>query len=105
MSDDLALANEVKTLIRASDNGIIYVNADCGGHIGDPDKETYLRWIQFGVFSPVFRPHCTNNVKKFREPWLYDKETLDIAPLPLRLPQRPDGGAALPRARLGISRR
>ena len=79
MSDDLALANEVKTLIRASDNGIIYVNADCGGHIGDPDKELYLRWIQFGVFSPVFRPHCTNNVKKFREPWLYDKETLDIA--------------------------
>ena len=78
-SDDLSLANEVKTLIRASDNGITYVNADCGGHIGDPDKELYLRWIQFGVLSPVFRPHCTNNVQRSREPWLYDEETLQIA--------------------------
>ena len=78
-SDDLSLANEVKTLIRASDNGIIYVNADCGGHIGDPDKEVYLRWIQFGVLSPIFRPHCANNVQRFREPWLYDEETLKIA--------------------------
>lgn len=79
MSDPISLASEVKTLIRASDNGIIYVNSDCGGHIGDPDKELYLRWIQFGVFSPVFRPHCTNDVKRFREPWLYDEEALDIA--------------------------
>lgn len=79
MSDPIALANEVKTLIRASENGIIYVNADCGGHLGDPDKELYLRWIQFGVFSPVFRPHCTNNVKKYRKPWLYNNETLKIA--------------------------
>ena len=79
MSDPLSLAGEVKTLIRASDNGIIYVNADCGGHKGDTDKELYLRWIQFGVFSPVFRPHCNNTVKRFREPWLYDEETLDIA--------------------------
>ena len=78
-SDPISLASEVKTLIRASDSGIIYVNSDCGGHIGDPDKELYLRWIQFGVFSPVFRPHCTNDVKRFREPWLYDEETLDIA--------------------------
>ncbi len=78
-SDPISLASEVKTLIRASDSGIIYVNADCGGHIGDPDKELYLRWIQFGVFSPVFRPHCTNDVKRFREPWLYDEGTLDIA--------------------------
>ena len=79
MSDDLALAEEVKTLIRASNSGIVYINADCGGHKGDPDKELYLRWIQFGVFSPVFRPHCTNCVQRFREPWLYDGETLDIA--------------------------
>lgn len=79
MSDPIALASEVKTLIRASESGIIYVNADCGGHKGDPDRELYLRWIQFGVFSPVFRPHCTNTVKRFREPWLYDRETLALA--------------------------
>lgn len=78
-SDDFSIAQEVQTLIRASDNCIPYVNADCGGHIGNPDAELYLRWIAFGVMSPVFRPHCTNIVHRFREPWLYDEETLSVA--------------------------
>lgn len=78
-SDDFSIAQEVQTLIRASDNCVPYVNADCGGHIGDPDAELYLRWIAFGVMSPVFRPHCTNIVHRFREPWLYDEETLSAA--------------------------
>ncbi len=78
-SDAAALAQEVDTLLRVSENCIPYVNADCGGHTGDPDREMYLRWIGFGTFSPVLRPHCTNNVLRFREPWLYDEETLRIA--------------------------
>lgn len=78
-SDEHSLAREAETLVRASDNCIPYVNADCGGHVGNPDKELYLRWIQFGVLSPVFRPHCTNYVSRFREPWLYDEDTLNIS--------------------------
>lgn len=72
------ITQEVENLIKGGDNCIAYINADCGGHQGNPDKETFIRWMQFGTLSPVFRPHCTNIVKKFREPWLYDEETLDI---------------------------
>jgi alpha-glucosidase (family GH31 glycosyl hydrolase) len=73
------LAQEVKNLILASNNGIAYINSDCGGHTGNPTKAEYIRWIQYGVFSPVFRPHCTKDVLRYREPWLYDIETLQIA--------------------------
>ena len=73
-----ALAQEVDNLIKCSNNCIPYINADCGGHLGNPDKEQFIRWMQFGTFSPVFRPHCTLGVSRFREPWVYDTETLDI---------------------------
>ncbi|MCH5351123.1 MAG: DUF5110 domain-containing protein [Clostridiales bacterium] len=72
------LLQEIKNLVRATGNCIPYVNFDCGGHIGNPDKELYLRWMKFGAFSPILRPHCTISVKKFREPWNYDEETVDV---------------------------
>lgn len=72
------LLREIKNLVKATNNCIPYVNFDCGGHIGNPDKELYLRWMKFGAFSPVLRPHCTNNVKVFREPWNYDDETESV---------------------------
>ena len=73
-----ALIQEVDNLLKCSDNCIPYVNSDCGGHMGNPDKEGFIRWMQFGTLSPVFRPHCCMNVTRFREPWAYDTETLDI---------------------------
>lgn len=78
MSDSSALAQEVYNLIRCGNNCIAYINADCGGHLGNPDKEGFIRWMQFGTLSPVFRPHCTLFVERTREPWVYDGETLDI---------------------------
>ena len=77
-SENYAIAQEVESLIRGGNSGIAYINADCGGHTGNPDKTTFIRWMQFGVFSPVFRPHCTNTVKRSREPWTYDEETFEI---------------------------
>lgn len=77
-SDANALAQEIATLIKCGNNALPYINADCGGHLGDPDKEQFVRWMQFGTLSPVFRPHCTNMVKRNRDPWAYDEETLDI---------------------------
>ena len=76
--DGNSLAREVASLVRASLNCIPYINADCGGHLGNPDKEQFIRWMQFGTLSPVFRPHCTNVVKRTRDPWAYDEETLSI---------------------------
>ena len=48
---------------------------DIGGHMGGiEDPELYLRWVQFGVFSPIFRLHSTKNRFHERRPWGYDAE-------------------------------
>jgi alpha-glucosidase (family GH31 glycosyl hydrolase) len=45
---------------------------DIGGHCeGVEDAELYLRWVQFGIFSPIFRLHSTNNEFIDRLPWSY----------------------------------
>ncbi len=77
-SDPDALINEIKTMLKTGDNCVTYCHSDCGGHQGNPNKEGFIRWMQYGVFSPVFRPHCSNIVSRLREPWAYDEETLDI---------------------------
>ncbi len=77
-TDLSVLGNEIESLLKATDNCIPYINSDCGGHIGNPDKEEYIRWMQYGALSPILRPHCCNDVKRYREPWVYDKDTLDI---------------------------
>lgn len=78
MGDTESLAREVENIIRCSANAIPYVNSDCGGNIGDPNKELFIRWMQYGALSPVFRPHCMKLVERTREPWVFDEETLNI---------------------------
>lgn len=78
-SDLPTLSSEVKNMLKVGDNCVAYINSDCGGHFGNPDREEYIYWVQYGVFSPVFRPHCTKNLERMREPWVYDEETLKIA--------------------------
>jgi len=77
-SDSGVLAQEVENILKCGNNAIPYLNSDCGGHLGNPDKEQFIRWMQYGTLSPVFRPHCSNVVERTREPWVYDKETEDI---------------------------
>jgi alpha-glucosidase (family GH31 glycosyl hydrolase) len=43
---------------------------DIGGHMfADDTPELYLRWVQFGVFSPIFRLHSTKKTALDRRPW------------------------------------
>jgi len=43
--------------------GIGYMHSDLGGFAGDYyDNELYLRWLQYGVFQPIFRPHAQQDV-------------------------------------------
>lgn len=77
-SDSGVIAQEVENIIKCGNNCIPYLNSDCGGHLGNPDKEQFIRWMQYGTLSPVFRPHCSNGVERTREPWVFDKETEDI---------------------------
>lgn len=62
---------------------------DIGGHCrGYRDDELYLRWIQFGVFSPINRLHSTSNEFMGKEPWMYNKFTEKTAVEFLRLRHR-----------------
>ncbi len=59
---------------------------DIGGHYeGLEEAELYLRWVQYGVFSPILRLHSTNNPFIERRPWGYDLNTLKNAQKALQL--------------------
>ena len=51
-----------------------YWGHDLGGHmqIGDPNPELMLRWLQFGVFSPIFRTHGGSQAGTERRIWKYE---------------------------------
>jgi oligosaccharide 4-alpha-D-glucosyltransferase len=51
---------QLPVLLGMSISGIPYVHSDAGGFaMGDKDPELYTRWVQFAVFTPIFRPHGT----------------------------------------------
>lgn len=55
----------------ASNAGYTWWSHDIGGHLfGKGDNELYLRWLQYGVFSPINRLH-SNNMALSKEPWNY----------------------------------
>ena len=58
----------------ASNIGYGWWSHDIGGHMrGVKDDEMALRWLQFGVFSPILRLHSTNNEFNSKEPWQYEE--------------------------------
>ncbi|MBD2120816.1 TIM-barrel domain-containing protein [Trichocoleus sp. FACHB-262] len=65
---------------RAGNVGVAYWSHDLGGfynHVpGVPyiDPELYVRWVQFGCWSPVVRLHSDHGK---REPWTYGQWVLD----------------------------
>lgn len=61
-------------------------NSDIGGFIGDePSPELYLRWLQFGIFTPQVRPHGAGSP---REPWAFGEEVEALARATIRLRYR-----------------
>ncbi len=53
---------------------------DIGGHhMGYRDDDLYMRWLQFGVFSPIMRLHSTANELLGKEPWKYKSEIYKCA--------------------------
>ncbi len=56
----------------ASNVGYTWWSHDIGGHnLGEKNDELYLRHIQYGVFSPVNRLHCSCEETVTKEPWYY----------------------------------
>ena len=54
----------------AANAGYTWWSHDIGGHMhGVQDDELYLRWLQYGVFSPINRLHSSNSDFMGKEPW------------------------------------
>lgn len=58
--------------------GFGYIHSDLGGFAGGEefDAELYTRWLQYGVFQPVYRPHGQDNIAP--EPIFHDEKTQAI---------------------------
>ena len=56
----------------ASNIGYTWWSHDVGGHnLGEKEDELYLRHVQYGVFSPINRLHCSSEETMTKEPWYY----------------------------------
>lgn len=54
----------------SSNIGYGWWSHDIGGHmLGVKDDEMLIRWVEFGVFSPIMRLHSSNNPFFVKEPW------------------------------------
>lgn len=68
------LQSQTEIALQMGMQGIGYMHSDLGGFAGDYfDNELYIRWLQYGVFQPVFRPHADESVAS--EPVYKDIET------------------------------
>lgn len=73
----------------AANAGYSWWSHDIGGHnFGKLDDELYLRWVQFGVFSPIMRFHSVNDANKSKEPWKFGSEAEKITKRFLRFRHR-----------------
>ncbi len=70
----------------AANIGYGWWSHDIGGHCGGAkDEELMVRWLQFGVFSPIMRLHSTSNLFNGKEPWKYGESAARVMGEYLRL--------------------
>lgn len=68
---------QIEVSLQMGLQGVAYMHSDLGGFAGDVrDPELYVRWMQYGVFQPIYRPHAHENVPP--EPVFWDDETQRI---------------------------
>ncbi len=73
----------------AANVGYTWWSHDIGGHhFGRKDDELYLRWVQFGLYSPIMRLHSTQNEFMGKEPWKFKSEVGNLAVECLRMRHR-----------------
>lgn len=60
--------------LAASISGFGFWSHDIGGFKGEPPREVYIRWAQFGLLSSHARCHGTTP----REPWAFGEEAVEI---------------------------
>lgn len=73
----------------ASNIGYGWWSHDIGGHMhGVKDDELAVRWLQFGVFSPIMRFHSSSSEFNGKEPWRYNLIAEKVMKYFLRLRHR-----------------
>lgn len=57
------LQSQPEIALQMGMQGIGYMHSDLGGFAGaNLDDELYARWLQYGVFQPIYRPHAQEEV-------------------------------------------
>jgi alpha-glucosidase len=59
----------VPQLINLGLSGYAFVGDDIGGFNGSPTPELLTRWMELGVFNPIYRNHAAKGTRD-REPWV-----------------------------------
>jgi alpha-glucosidase/oligosaccharide 4-alpha-D-glucosyltransferase len=78
------LQSQVEIALQMGMQGLAYMHSDLGGFAGPVlDDELYVRWLQYGVFQPVFRPHAQSDVPP--EPVFREAHTKALARDAVRL--------------------
>ncbi len=83
LSDWMSFRRQIPAGLNFSLSGLPYWTTDIGGFISggnlnDPNfRELFIRWFQFGAFSPIFRVHGTRNPDE-NELWSYGPEAQKI---------------------------
>ena len=81
------LRSQPEIALQMGMQGMAYMHSDLGGFAGaNLDDELYVRWLQYGVFQPVFRPHAQEEVAS--EPVLREPKTRALAKAAIELRYR-----------------
>lgn len=64
------LKQQVYGGLSLSSSGFSIWGGDIGGHLGTLTPDLYMRWLQFGTFSPLMRAHGISE----RNPWNFGEE-------------------------------
>ena len=81
-SDFFSFRRQIPAGLNFALSGIPYWTTDIGGFVtGDPDdpayRELFIRWFQYGTFSPILRVHGTRKTDQ-NELWSYGPEAQKI---------------------------
>jgi alpha-glucosidase len=57
--------------------GFLYAGADTGGFGDHTGADLMIRWMQFSLFTPLFRNHSAMGTRR-QEPWAFDEKTLAV---------------------------
>ena len=67
------LLMNVKMMPSLSMCGFLYTGADLGGFGADTTEELLLRWMQFGIFTPLMRNHSAMGTRE-QEPYRFSNQ-------------------------------